>query len=190
METRQGVEAMASFGAKHTSPLGEYEGGRTESPKHLKELPMNGLTEGVGLGNRTPKLETLSGEGENSSRTSSQGQEGAGRGEKRGSRRKNEAEGVIGSMDTPQRLRLERSAKSRGDSSMKPIEEEINGNEGGVVESSMFKQVKFENGAAIAQSGSSHDKSLRMQSMSLCTLAYVSQSVINWLFGKNTCKRL
>ena len=49
------------------------------------------------------------------------------------------------SADTPQRPRRERSAK-RGDS------KEIDLNEG-VVESSMFKQVKFENGAAISQSG-------------------------------------
>jgi len=164
VETRQGVEAMASFGVKPSSPLEENEGERTESPKHQKKLPANGVTEGVDSGNNTPKLET-SGEAENSSRTSSQGQEG-----KRVSRRKSEAEGLLESMDAPQRLLLERSAKSRGDSGMKPTDEEINENEG-VVESSMFKQVKFENGTAMAQSGSSHDKSLRMQSMSLCTFS-------------------
>lgn len=180
----QGVEAMASFGATHAAPLGEDEGRPpTASPKHHKKLPMNGLTEGVGSGNRAPKLETLSGDGENSSRTSSLGQEGASRGATRGSRRKSEAEGVLGSMDTPQRLRLERSAKGRGDSSMRPTVEKTNEDEG-VVGNSMFKQVKFENGAAVAQSGASHDKISWDAIIEVVNLsAYISQSVINWLFG-------
>lgn len=182
VETGQGVEAMASFGANPTSPLAE----RTESPKHHKKLPMNGVTEGVDSGDKAPKLETtLSGEGENSSRTSSQGQEGGTRGVKRSSRRKSEAEGLLEGMDTPQRLRLVKSAKSRGDSGTKPTHEENNENEG-VVESSMFKQVKFENGTARAQSGSSY---LRMQSMSLCTLAYVPTGYLESRTF-HTCTRL
>jgi hypothetical protein len=165
VETCQGHETMASSGPNRGSPVGEDNGGRknAESSNHQAQHLVNGLTEGAGVGNRTPKLESVSADGENSSRSnqgsmkaSVRGDEVAKQGGKRGSRRKGEPEGLVGGTETPQRSRLERSAK-RGDSGTKLAGDEINLNEG-VVESSMFKQVKFENGAAISQAGSSHYK--------------------------------
>ena len=144
VETLQGVEAMASSAANHASPA---------------QQPINGLAEGAGSEGRTPKLETLSVESEDSSRsnqgpirTSSRGDGVANPRVKRGSRRKVETEDLNGGLEAPQRLRLERSAKSKGDSSTKPSGDETNENEG-VVESPMFKQVKFENSAASTQCG-------------------------------------
>lgn len=64
-------------------------------------------------------------------------------------------------MDASQLLKSERTTRSRADSGTKQTDEEILESEG-VVESSMFKQVKFGNNTAIAQSGSLHATHLKI----------------------------
>ncbi|KAG0577270.1 hypothetical protein KC19_5G143600 [Ceratodon purpureus] len=161
-KARGGGEVMGSSGAGgvDAGPVGEKGGGsmNVESSEVHGERLMNGVKEEA----RALKREAVSADGENSSRSnqgsmraSSRGDEGGSQGAKRGSRRKGEPEGVTGGLETPHRPRLDRSAK-RGDSGTKPVGDETNLNEG-VVESSMFKQTKFENGAAITQYGLTDD---------------------------------
>lgn len=92
VESGQGVRVMAALDEKITSPLDEDETARTEGPEQPKKPPMNGVTEGAESRDKTPGVEALSGDGENTSRTSSQGQEGATR---RAGRRKVEVEASL-----------------------------------------------------------------------------------------------
>ena len=162
------VKVTTSPGVMQMAPMREDEGGGSKKPNPNGSMVITGTAEGNesaqldrpnGMINdlkvefNTLKVEVPIMEGDTSSRSdqgsarvSSLGDDQSKQGTKRGRRRKTELEDTGGGMETPLRHRLDRSAKSKGDTPTKSIKEGIIETEKGEVQSLISKHINTDQG--------------------------------------------
>lgn len=147
VEDGQAVKVTTSPGVMQMAPMREDEGGGSKKPNPNESMVITGMIDGNesakmdrpnGMINdskvefNTLKVEVPIMEGDTSSRSdqgsgrvSSLGDDQSKQGSKRGRRRKTEFEDTGGGIETPLRHRLDRSAKSKGDTPTKSMKEGI-----------------------------------------------------------------
>lgn len=155
-------------------PERKNESQRVESPKPHEEVPVIELVEEASPKNITPRLDIFKLENDSSFRShqgSIRAHLGGDKVVKRGAKQANRRKGEIQGLDTQHlSMRSVQRGQFKGDSVAKPT--------GAEVENSTLKHIQSENGSSMNLSGSSHDRSHKIQSLHSCVACSIQSVAI------------